>query len=99
MLQAEIGYRGRMGSFQPDLVVYAERVQNLITDGALRPPANPSQAVDPLTGQYIAGLHRFENEPGSFFGLGAELGGKWSPADGVDLRLQLLVREDVRLHA
>src|SRR2546428_88197 len=31
MLQAEIGYRGRFGSFQPDLVVYAEPVQNLVT--------------------------------------------------------------------
>src|SRR5207237_3050085 len=33
MLQAELGYRGRWGSsFQPDFVVYAERVSNLITD-------------------------------------------------------------------
>ncbi|MCA1827491.1 MAG: TonB-dependent receptor [Myxococcales bacterium] len=85
MLQAELGYRGRLGSFQPDVVVYAERVANLITDGALRQPANPSQAVDPLTGQYVIGYTGFENEPGHFFGLGAELGGKWSPADGVDL--------------
>ena len=85
MLQAEIGYRGRFGSFQPDLVVYAERVQNLITDGALRLPANPSQSVDPVTGQYVAGYTGFENEPGSYFGVGAEAGGKWSPADGVDL--------------
>src|SRR5437870_5004805 len=85
MLQAEIGYRGRFGSFQPDLVVYVERVQNLITDGALRLPANPSQSVDPVTGQYVAGYTGFENEPGSFFGVGAEAGGKWSPADGVDL--------------
>jgi iron complex outermembrane receptor protein len=87
MLQAEVGYRGRLGSFQPDLVVYAERVQNLITDGALQIPATPSEAVDPLTGQYLAGKTGFENEPGSFFGIGAELGGKWSPADGVDLRM------------
>ena len=87
MLQAEVGYRGRIGSFQPDLVVYAERVQNLITDGALRPPANPSESVYPPTGQFVAGYTGFENEPGSFFGIGAELGGKWSPADGVDLGL------------
>ncbi len=87
MLQAEIGYRGRMGSFQPDVVVYAERVQNLITDGALRPPADPSQAVDLATHQYVAGYTGFENEAGSYFGVGAELGGRWSPADGVDLGL------------
>jgi iron complex outermembrane receptor protein len=87
MVQAELGYRGRFGSFQPDLVVYAERVQNLITDGALRLPANPSEAVDPVTGQYVAGYTGFENEPGSYFGVGAEAGGKWSPADGVDLGL------------
>ena len=85
MLQAEVGYRGRFGSFQPDLVVYAERVQNLITDGALRLPANPSESVDPVTGQYVAGYTGFENEPGSYFGVGAEASGKWSPADGVDL--------------
>src|SRR2546426_9771564 len=48
-------------------------------------PANPSQSVDPVTGQYVAGYTGFENEPGSFFGVGAEAGGKWSPADGVDL--------------
>jgi outer membrane receptor protein involved in Fe transport len=85
MLQAELGFRGRVGSFQPDVVIYAERVQNLITDGALRLPANPSEAVDPITGQYVVGYTGFQNEPGSYFGVGAELGGKWSPADGVDL--------------
>ena len=87
MLQAELGYRGRFGTFQPDVVIYAERVQNLITDGALRLPANSSEAVDPVTGQYVAGYTGFENEPGSYFGAGAEAGGKWSPADGVDLGL------------
>jgi len=87
IVTAEIGYRGRFGSFQPEVVTYAERVQNLITDGALRLPANPSQAVDPATGQYVIGYTGFENEPGSFFGLGIELSGKWSPVDGVDLSL------------
>ena len=85
MLQAELGYRGRVGNFQPDIVVYAERVSNLITDGALRRPANPAQAVDPLTRQFVIGYTGFENEPGHFFGLGAEVGGKLSPTDGVDL--------------
>lgn len=85
MLQAELGYRGRMGNFQPDVVVYAERVGNLITDGALRRPGSPAEARDPATGQSIVGYTGFENEPGHFFGVGAELGGKWSPADGVDL--------------
>ena len=85
MLQAELGYRGQLGNFQPDLVVYAERVANLITDGALRKPGDPSQAVDPATGQYVIGYTGFQNEPGHFFGLGAELGGKYSPTDGVDL--------------
>jgi iron complex outermembrane receptor protein len=85
MVQAELGYRGRLGNFQPDVVVYAERVGNLITDGALRQPANPAQAVDPVTGQFVIGYTGFENEPGHFFGLGAEVGGKWSPTDGVDL--------------
>jgi len=87
IVTAELGYRGRFGTFQPEVVAYAERVQNLITDGALRLPANPSQAVDPVTGQYVIGKTGFENEPGSFFGLGFELSGKWSPVDGVDLSL------------
>jgi len=86
IIEAEVGYRARIGSFQPDLVVYAERVQNLITDGALRPPATPAEAVDPATGQYVIGYTGFENEPGSYFGMGTELSAKWSPADGVDLR-------------
>jgi len=51
------------------VVVYAERVQNLITDGALRPPATPAEAVDPATGQYVIGYTGFENEPGSYFGM------------------------------
>jgi iron complex outermembrane receptor protein len=87
MLQAELGYRGRLGAFQPDIVVYAERVTNLITDGVLRLPANPNEGRDPVTGQYIAAYTGFQNEPGSFYGLGAEVGGKWSPTDGVDLSL------------
>jgi iron complex outermembrane receptor protein len=87
IVEAELGYRGRIGSFQPDVVVYAERVQNLITDGALRLPANPSEAVDPASGQYVTGYTGFQNEPGSYFGVGAEAGAKWSPADGVDVGL------------
>jgi outer membrane receptor for ferrienterochelin and colicin len=85
MLQAELGYRGRIGTFQPDVVVYAERVSNLITDGALQQPGSPAQAIDPRTGQFIIGDTGFENEPDKFFGIGAEIGGKWSPAEGLDL--------------
>ena len=85
IVDAEVGYRGRFGSFQPDVVVYAERVQNLITDGALRLPSSPAEAVDPASGQFVIGYTGFQNEPGSFFGVGAEVGAKWSPADGVDV--------------
>jgi len=87
MVQAELGYRGRIGTFQPDVTVYAERVQNLITDAGLNLPPDPSQAVDPSNGQFIIGYTGFYNLPGSFFGVGAEIGGKWSPTDGVDLGL------------
>ena len=85
MLQAELGYRGRIGTFQPDVVVYAERVANLITDGALQQPGSPAQGIDPRTGAFIIGNTGFENEPDKFFGIGAEVGGKWSPAEGLDL--------------
>jgi outer membrane receptor protein involved in Fe transport len=85
MVQAELGYRGRIGTFQPDVVVYAERVSNLITDGALKQPGTPGAAVDPHTGQFIIGDTGFENEPDKFFGFGAEIGGKWSPVEGLDL--------------
>jgi outer membrane receptor protein involved in Fe transport len=85
MLQAELGYRGRIGTFQPDVVVYTERVSDLITDGVLVQPGSPSQAVDPRTGQFVIGDTGFANQPDKFFGFGAEVGGKWSPADGVDL--------------
>lgn len=87
IVQAELGYRGRVGTFQPDVTLYAERVQNLITDAGLNLPPDPSQAVDPANGQFIIGYTGFYNLPGSFFGLGAEIGGKWSPTDGVDLGL------------
>lgn len=87
MLQAELGYRGRFGAFQPDVVVYGERVHNLITDAKLTLPADPAQAIDRQTGQYIIGYTGFENELGNFFGIGTELGGKWTPTDGVDLSL------------
>jgi len=59
MVQAEVGFRGHVGSFRPDVVVYAERVQNLITDGALRLPANPAEAVEPKSGQYVAGYAQY----------------------------------------
>jgi iron complex outermembrane receptor protein len=85
ILEAELGYRGRVGTFQPDIVVYAERVANLISDGTLRRPADPSQGVDPVTGQSIIGYTGFENEPGKFFGLGAEVGARWSPTDGFEV--------------
>jgi iron complex outermembrane receptor protein len=85
MLQAELGYRGRIGPFQPDIVVYAERVSDLIADGVLQKPASPQQAVDPSSGQFVIGNTGFQNQPDRFLGFGAEVGGRWSPADGVDL--------------
>jgi iron complex outermembrane receptor protein len=85
ILQAELGYRGRFGSFQPEIVLYGERTKNLIVDSDLRTPASPQQAVDPITGQYLAGYAGFENDPTTYLGVGAEIGGKWTPADGVDI--------------
>jgi len=91
MLQGELGYRGRFGEFQPDLVVYAERVTNLITDEALRAPTSPGSGqgggIDPVTGQFVIGSGGFVNDSNIYLGAGVEAGGKWSPADGVDLGL------------
>ena len=85
MLQAELGYRGRFGAFQPEIVLYGERVKDLITDGSLRAPGSPAEAVDPVTGQMIAAYTGFQNESSSFLGVGAEIGGRWSPRDGIDI--------------
>ena len=85
ILQAELGYRGKITErLQPEVVFYAERVTNLISDGALKRPTL-DQSVDPKTGQYIIGLTGFETDPGTYVGLGAELGVKYTPTDGVDL--------------
>lgn len=86
MLQGEVGYRGRIGErFQPDIVAYVERVTNLITDGAFT-QTSPGTAVD-STGNYIIAGNGFQNESSKFYGFGIEAGGKFSPADGVDLAL------------
>ena len=83
ILQAELGYHGKIGErITPELVVYAERVTNLITDGVFnRPTPDNSNAG----GHYIVGYTGFDNDPGQFLGLGAEASLKWTPVDGMDL--------------
>jgi iron complex outermembrane receptor protein len=84
MLQAELGYQGRIGDqLTPEAVVYVERVRNLITDGALQ-PAPPGTSAG---GQTVLGFTGFQNEPNTFVGVGAELGVRYQPADGVDVGL------------
>jgi iron complex outermembrane receptor protein len=85
ILQGELGYRGKWGErFAPEIVVYAERVTNLITDGVFRKPTADT-GRDPATGQYVVGFTGFNNDPGQFLGLGAEVGGKLTPFDGFEL--------------
>jgi outer membrane receptor protein involved in Fe transport len=86
ILQAELGYRGRIGvNFQPEVVLYAERVSSLISDGALtKPPAGGN--FDPGSDQYIIGFTGFNQDPNTYLGLGAELGFKWTPTEGVDIK-------------
>ena len=55
MLQAELGYKGRIGTFQPEVVAYVERVSDLITDGVLKQPSSPGGTTDTQTGQFIIG--------------------------------------------
>ena len=82
MLQAELGYKGRIGdAITPEVVVYMERVRNLITDGALQ-PAPPGTTAG---GQTVLGFTGFQNEPNTFVGIGAELGVRYQPVDGVDV--------------
>src|SRR5438270_822834 len=82
MLQAELGYKGRIGDqLTPEAVVYVERVRNLITDGALQ-PAPPGTSAG---GQTVLGFTGFQNEPNLFVGVGAELGLRYQPADGIDV--------------
>src|SRR5712692_50882 len=84
MLQAELGYKGRIGDqLTPEAVVYVERVRNLITDGALQ-PAPPGTSAG---GQTPLGFTGFQNEPNLFVGIGAELGVRYQPADGIDVGL------------
>ena len=65
----------------PEAVVYVERVRNLITDGALQPAAPGTSAG----GQTVLGFTGFQNEPNLFVGVGAELGLRYQPADGIDV--------------
>lgn len=89
IVQAELGYRGRIGqSFQPEIVLYAERVTNLISDSVLRKPSL-DQRVDPTTGAYLIGFTGFQPDVNTYVGIGAELGGRWTPTEGVDLRANL----------
>ena len=90
MLQAEIAYKGRIGDrLTPEVVVYAERVRNLITDGALQ----AASGIDPATGQNVLGFTGFENEPNLFVGIGAELGLRYQPMDGLDLAANYSVEQ------
>jgi outer membrane cobalamin receptor len=84
IIQAELGYRGKITErLQPEIVLYAERVTNLIADNELKKPP-PDQVVDPATGQYIIGFTGFQTDPAAYLGLGAEIGFKWTPTDGLD---------------
>jgi iron complex outermembrane receptor protein len=87
IVQTELGYRGKITErLQPEVVVYAERITDLISDGKIA-PTTPDTAIDPLTGRYVAAITGFRNEPSEFFGLGAELGFKYTPSDGVDFNV------------
>ncbi|MBS2025287.1 MAG: TonB-dependent receptor [Deltaproteobacteria bacterium] len=85
IIQAELGYRGRIGErFQPEAVVFVERVNDLINDGVFRHPGL-GETRDPNTGNYVIGYTGFNNQSYDILGLGAELAGKWQPIDGVDI--------------
>lgn len=85
ILQGELGWRGRIGErLQPEVVLYVQRVNNLIADGVFRRPG-PGETVDPTTGNFIIGYTGFNNEPYAVLGLGAEVSAKWQPTDGVDV--------------
>ena len=66
------------------MVLYAQRVTDLIQDGVFRRPGL-GETTDPTTGNFIIGYTGFNNESFNVLGLGAELSGKWQPTDGVDI--------------
>jgi len=73
-------------------VIYAERVTNLIVDGPIAPPPGAG-SVDPITGATVLGYTGFFNQPGQFVGIGAELGVKAEPADGVELAMNYSIEK------
>jgi len=85
IIQAEIGYRGKLyDKISLEAVVYGQRVTDLILDSSLQPPTL-GRAVDPRTGGYVVGYAGFENTNAKFFGVGSELGVRYTPIDGLDL--------------
>jgi iron complex outermembrane receptor protein len=85
IVQGELGWRGRLGErLRSEVVLYAERVSDLISEGALARPGIDQQR-DPATGALVIGLTGFQNDPQAYLGLGAELGLKWSASDQLEL--------------
>jgi iron complex outermembrane receptor protein len=85
--QAELGYRGRLlDRISLEAVVYGQRVTDLILD-TTNAASTPKDAVDPRTGNYIVGFSGFENRATKYYGIGGELGTRWTPMEGLELGL------------
>jgi iron complex outermembrane receptor protein len=81
----ELGYRGEVGILEWDLALYRNQVNDLIV---LSPVTSLpiSQSYDPVSHEYLYGLSQFQNDPPVYTALGAEVGLKVSPLDGLGFR-------------
>lgn len=87
LLAYELGYRGDYPGLglEWDVAAYINEVSNLIdVSPVARLPAGDS--FDPLSQTYLLGRSTFENRPATYIARGVEVGAKFSPVDGLDLR-------------
>lgn len=88
LIAFEVGYRGdapRLG-LEWDIALYQNSIKDLIGLSAIsRLPVG--QSFDQQTQTFLVGRTIFQNELATYTARGIELGTKYSPLDGFDLRL------------
>ncbi len=93
LIAYELGYRGeqaRLG-LEYELTLYQHEVADLVNLTAPERLA-PEEAYDAETGTYLLGRSRFFNDPARYTARGGELGVKFVPVDGLDLKASVAVQ-------